>query len=301
LDKQLWLTAQPPLPEVPAGLALPVNTPRLLEETFFKDAFREEKEKVTIDNINLMYVAFTRAEDRLYIIAEPKRRNDNYYLLKELAVPLLEKEVAAGKEYTLGTPGDKEKKPAKEKAGPGIDYRETASFISNRWYDKISIRRKKPDSWGFARTRKEKRDWGELVHQVLSRIRTIEDAPAVLEKAFISGDIAAEEKEILQEKIAAILAIDAVREWFKPGLEIFNEAQLITGEGILRPDRVVISDNNAVIVDFKTGAKSMGHVNQVLKYEKALRAMGYDRVAAYLFYLDDNEIRPVSTGQGQNV
>ncbi|MCI0470431.1 MAG: hypothetical protein L0Y73_02105, partial [Candidatus Aminicenantes bacterium] len=71
------------------------------------------------------------------------------------------------------------------------------------------------------------------------------------------------------------------------------EAPLITGEGILRPDRVIISGNSALIIEFKTGAKSMGHVNQVLKYEKALHAMGYDRVAAYLFYLDDKEIRPV--------
>ena len=49
-------------------------------------------EKVLIDNINLLYVAFTRAVDNLYIIAQRKNKNENYLRLNELAVPMMKED-----------------------------------------------------------------------------------------------------------------------------------------------------------------------------------------------------------------
>jgi ATP-dependent exoDNAse (exonuclease V) beta subunit len=293
MDRQLWLIPEPPLPGIPPNLALPVKTPKLLEETFFGNAFKKEKEKVSIDNINLLYVAFTRAEDNLYIIAQPKRKNDNYDLLRELAVPLMEKEAAVEDAYTIGEPAAKEKKEAGEVAFPGIGFRENDTFLSNKWYGKISIRRKTPEFWGFD-TRAERRNWGILVHHALSRVRTIEDLPYVLETISISGDIEAGEKEVLAKKIGEIFEIEAVRGWFRPGLQVFNEAPILTGHEILVPDRVVIDDEKVVIIDFKTGEKSSGHTKQVNKYRDALRGMGYEKIEAYLFYLENKEIQQVT-------
>lgn len=293
MDKQLWLTPEPPLPGIPPDLALPVNTPKLLEETYFAKAYKEEKEKVRIDNINLLYVAFTRAGDNLYIIAQPKRKNDNYELLKELAVPLMGKETAPGTAYTLGEPAHKEKKAEKEVKQPEIEYQKNDAFISNRWYGKISIRRKTPEFWGFDDYREERINWGILVHHVLAQIRSSEDVPRILEKIFISGDIEEKEKKLLQTKVNEIFAIETVQEWFKPGLRVFSEASMITDRGILRPDRVIIYDDKAVIIDFKTGEKNKGHANQLNKYRQALRAMGYQKIEAYLFYLENKEIQPV--------
>ncbi|MCK5057641.1 MAG: UvrD-helicase domain-containing protein, partial [Candidatus Aminicenantes bacterium] len=294
LDKQLWLTPDTPLPGLPQNLAMPVNTTKLLEETYFKTGFKEEKEKVLIDNINLLYVAFTRAGDCLYILAQDRRKNDNYDLLKELAVPLMDKETVPGQAYTLGELAAAKRQETTGESLPGIESLETGDFISNRWYEKIAIRRKAVDFWGFDSYRAERRNWGILVHQVLSRIRSIEDVPRVLESVLLAGDIESAEKEILQEKIAEIFEIPAVRQWFEPGQQVFIEAPIITDDGVLRPDRVILKDGKLMIIDFKTGEKSGAHAHQVVKYKKAIRHMGYQNIDAYLFYLDEKEIQPVA-------
>jgi ATP-dependent exoDNAse (exonuclease V) beta subunit len=268
----------------------------LIEETYFRDGFIAEREKVLIDNINLLYVAFTRAEDNLYIIAQPKKKNDNYELLKELAVPLLQVEKEREGEFTQGKPDRKADREAGEKTAD-LDCRESDKLISNKWYAKISIRRKSADFWKFDGSyREEKRSWGILIHQVLSNIRTLEDVPRVVEKTLISGDIEEKEKEILKNKIAEIFEIEAAAEWFKPGHKVFIEAPVITGTGILRPDRVILSGEKVIVIDFKTGEKSSSHVNQVIKYKNALRDMGYRQIDAILFYLKDKEIIKVAEG-----
>ncbi|MFC2155881.1 PD-(D/E)XK nuclease family protein, partial [Acidobacteriota bacterium] len=293
MDKQLWLIPDIPLPGLPQDLAMPVNTTKLLGETYFETGFKEEKEKVLIDNINLLYVAFTRAEDCLYILAQDRRKNDNYDLLKELAVPLMAEETMPGQAYILGEPVAVKGQKAAGESPLCIRSIETADFISNRWYEKISIRRKAVDFWGFDDYRAERRNWGILVHQILSRIRSVEDVPRVLEGVLLAGDIEAAEKDILQKKIAEIFEIPAVLQWFQPGQRVFIEAPIITGDGILRPDRVILKEGKLIIIDFKTGEKSGAHANQVAKYKKALRDMGHQNIEACLFYLDDKEIQMV--------
>ena len=67
--------------------------------TLFADELTEEKKKVVLDNINLLYVAFTRAVDHLHIICrkQKEKKNNgpdddlsNYELLRDIAVPIMD-------------------------------------------------------------------------------------------------------------------------------------------------------------------------------------------------------------------
>ncbi len=292
IDKQLWLTPAPPLPtEPPLDIPMPVNTSKVLEETYFRGGYQKEKEKVLIDNINLLYVAFTRARDNLYIITQPKRRNENDELLKGLARPLMQVDQQLEGAFVFGEPTRKEEKIEKPE---DIEYQETDRLISNKWYEKISIRRKAKEFWRFDTDRRaEQRSRGLLVHQLLAKIRTFSDAASALDAALFSGDMAAEERGILEEKIAEILANDRAREWFNPEQQVFIESPIITDEGLLRPDRLIISEGRVVIIEFKTGGKDSSHVNQMLRYRHAVQAMGYQKIDAYLFYLDTQEVVPL--------
>ena len=295
-DKQLWLTSDPPLPtDPPLDTPMPVNSTKLLEETYFQPEFRKEKEKVFIDNINLLYVAFTRAKETLHIIAQRKKNNENYKLLNELAVPLMEEWSGQEGRFIFGEPVSKGKE---EEKPPEVEYDETDRLISNKWYSKISIRRKSSEFWRFdTGYRAERRNWGLLVHQVLSNIRSLEDVPLVVDNILISGDIEAEERDILKQKIYEIFEIEEVKEWFNPEYlerkQVFTESPIITPEGVLKPDRVIVSADRVIIIDFKTGEKSDSHGDQMIKYKNAIQAMGYQNVEAYLFYLENKEIRAV--------
>jgi ATP-dependent exoDNAse (exonuclease V) beta subunit len=296
LDKQLWLTSDPPLPTVPPlETPMPVNSIKLLEETYFQPEFKREKEKVLIDNINLLYVAFTRAVDNLHIITKRKKNNENYLWLNELARPLMKEDNRWEGRFTFGELFPKEKE---EKKPQEIEYAESGQLISNKWYEKISIRRKSSEFWRFdTGYRAERRNWGLLVHKVLSSIRSQEDVPHAVDIAMVSGDIEADERIILKEKIQTIFEIEAVKEWFNPELieteAVFIESPILTPEGVLKPDRVIVAGDKVFIIDFKTGKTSDLHFRQMLQYKNAVQAMGYQNIEAYLFYLENKEIREV--------
>lgn len=298
LDRQLWLVPDPLLPtDPPLKTPMPVNSVKLLEETYFRSGFIKEKEKILIDNINLLYVAFTRAIDSLHIIVQRKKNNENYERLNEWAIDqgnqMQPDESMEGK-YFFGEPLFKEKQIKEEPAE--IEFQAAKQLISNEWYPKITIRRKSKEYWRFDKDyRAERRTWGILIHQVLSNIRSIEDMPSAVHRTLVSGDIEAQEQEILEKKIRDIFEIETVKQWFRPEQQhhVFIESPIITDEGVLRPDRVMVDNDSVTIIDFKTGEKRDSHIKQMLQYKNAVKAMGYLGVQAYLFYLETKEIQEI--------
>jgi ATP-dependent exoDNAse (exonuclease V) beta subunit len=297
-DRQIWLLPDPLLPtDPPLKTPMPVNSIKLLEETYFRSGFKKEKEKVLIDNINLLYVAFTRAIDSLHIIVRQKKNNENYERLNDWAVDENNKmqpdENVAGK-YTFGEPVFKEK-PVKETPAE-VEFQAAKQLISNEWYSKITIRRKSKEYWRFDKDyRAERRTWGILIHQVLSNIRSIEDMPSAVNSTLVSGDIEAQEQKILEQKIRDIFEIETVKQWFRPEQRhhVFIESPIITDEGVLRPDRVMVDNDSVTIIDFKTGEKRNSHIKQMIQYRNAVKAMGYKNIEAFLFYLESKKIEKV--------
>lgn len=332
MDDQLWLTPAPPLPtEPPLAFPVPVKYAKALDDSYFKAELDEEKEKVVIDNINMLYVAFTRAVDNLHIIAYQKAQKsngkkssskkeeekNNFYHLKESAVPLMVADPVVlalvpdplanpvSDYYTYGQPvinKPKESKPApvavtKDTVALGeVEFDTVETLVSNKWYSRITIRRKSTEFWRFVfpeDERVERRKWGILVHQVLEHIHVPDDLPLALERVVISGDIKAKERGTLEGHIREIIDLPEAREWFSPKNKVYTEWPIITDEGVLRPDRVVQTENDITVIDFKTGEKNKHHEAQIIKYKNALRKMGHKNVHGYLFYLEFKETQKV--------
>jgi CRISPR/Cas system-associated exonuclease Cas4 (RecB family) len=127
---------------------------------------------------------------------------------------------------------------------------------------------------------------------VLAEIRSPEDVPRAIENTLISGDVKAVERETLEQKIRDVFNIPRVREWFDPARadDIFVESPIMTASGVLIPDRVIVSGGKAEIVDFKTGGTHPAHTAQVREYMELLKGMGYEKIEAYILYLDSGEI-----------
>jgi hypothetical protein len=66
---------------------------------------------------------------------------------------------------------------------------------------------------------------------------------------------------------------------------VFNEQPIITSSGILKPDRLCVSENTAFILDYKTGAKQPKHFSQIEQYAKAIENMGFLVAKKTLVYL----------------
>ncbi len=63
-----------------------------------------------------------------------------------------------------------------------------------------------------------------------------------------------------------------------------------TGE-ILRPDRIVISQNEVCIIDYKTGKENTPKYQRQLKdYEWAFQKMGYQNIKKLLVYIEDFKV-----------
>jgi len=294
VDKQLWLTPnpQPPL-DYQLEYPILVNYNQRLEKTYFISDLRKEEEKMLIDNINLLYVAFTRAIDNLYIISKKNRKSKNFQLLNEWLLYNLKKGEKSNENFKVGDPVLKENCQTYHQVD--LDEIPENRIISNRWFSKISIRRRASDFWKFDNTdRAERRNWGILVHQILANIRSRQDLEGVVENALNSGQIDAKEKVILKNKIEDIFKIQMVSEWFNPQNTIFIESKIITLTGILRPDRIIVSREKVVVIDFKTGEKMASHSQQMRIYVEAIKTMGFSKVEAFILYLQDKSIVPVN-------
>jgi ATP-dependent exoDNAse (exonuclease V) beta subunit len=93
-------------------------------------------------------------------------------------------------------------------------------------------------------------------------------------------------------EIKSLLSINSISSYFEQGVNVKNELEILTAAGdILRPDRVVISDNNAVVIDYKTGKKNAQKYHaQMQDYEYALLSLGYASVKKLLLYIQEQEV-----------
>jgi len=303
-DKQMWLKPDPLLPTDPLlDMPMPVNKSQRLEDTYFKKEYLEEKEKVQIDNINLLYVAFTRAVDELHIVCRRKEKSKNYLVLKDRAAPFMTPDEIVKDRCTYGTPFMMPAvyiAPAEKSRLIGVDYSEADRLISNAWYTRITIRRKSGEFWRFDPDyRAQRRTWGILLHQILSHIKTLEDVEAAIERACIDGEIEMGERSLLAKRIRDIFEVEEVKNWFDPGylgnenFDVLTERPILSHDSTLRPDRILVSGSRAVIIDFKTGSTSHFHLKQMHNYKSVIESMGYSQVEAYLFYIESKEIKKI--------
>ncbi|MDP4282648.1 MAG: UvrD-helicase domain-containing protein, partial [Bacteroidota bacterium] len=170
--KDLWVE----LPEGnPTGLqAAMLNMDKGLEKTEFSAQFREEIEKTRADQLNVLYVAMTRAEDRLYVVSNlPSSENNT-----PDSIPAFLKYYFTSKGEDLSsqlafTFGERTRfEPPENKPGPNTVL--LHSFSSSDWRKKILIRTNAPESWDMEDPQKN-RKWGTLLHTILDRIDTAED------------------------------------------------------------------------------------------------------------------------------
>jgi hypothetical protein len=129
---------------------------------------------------------------------------------------------------------------------------------------------------------------GNLIHLIMSQIKTVDDIDFVFEDFLGSGKINKGQMQELKPLVDAIVGHDQLNEYFNPNLTIYNEKDILTAQGdIVRPDRIVIYNNNqTVILDYKTGAEDLKHKEQLQIYQDVLEDMNFEVIKKILVYVN---------------
>lgn len=263
--------------------AYPVKAIKNLANTFFRKDYNYEYAQTRLDNLNVLYVAFTRAEERLYILVPEKRNTDNVAGLLRTVISNY-----GSFDSNVYETGQKDK-AAKSNNENEIRNEKLKHFISTEWYKKTIIKPKHKKLREF--TDKDfafKVNRGVILHEVLSQIKTKKDIDRVIKKVLIDGIITGDEIEKVKKSINALMENEIIQNWFSDEWNVKSETDiLVNGGKVLRPDRVIMKGKDAIVIDYKTGNEKEEHKRQIEQYAETLEQMGFSNVLKYLLYIND--------------
>ena len=91
---------------------------------------------------------------------------------------------------------------------------------------------------------------------------------------------------IRKETIDKIVHHEELIPFFDANVKVFNEQNIIKkATKNSKPDRVVLRENQAYLLDYKTGEKNNKHKAQLEEYELALQEMNYTVAKKALIYI----------------
>ena len=292
-------------------------SPKMMGSIYEKEYLHEHLQN-TVDNLNLLYVAFTRAAKSLYVVGKRGAKNSRSALI-ELCLPLVSESMPeaqlegienneAAIVFEYGT--CKTSQPElpshideKESSNPFLQKSEAIS-VSIRTYDsKINFRQsnRSRDFIEGEDIDQQRRyiQAGSVLHEIFSTIQTEKDIPEALQRLQFEGILY--DEEMTAERITSMLrkrlSDPRVASWFSPRWTLFNECTILSvDDGEVhehRPDRVMTDGNEWIVVDFKFGHPDPEYHTQVRRYMDLLSSMDYQNIKGYLWYVYSNKIEEV--------
>ena len=258
---------------------LPLKFEQALRDTIFMKEYLHEKMMSYIDNLNLLYVAFTRTK-KLLFISTPQPKKDSFSNVKDLI-----HRVSETMSFKLGVLCEKVSK--KEETPPEYLTRPTLRSLD---FVPHIVRN---SDWFTVGGRSAQVDKGKLMHEIFRNIVTIADLERCLNAMIVEGRLPEAERAHFVDMVRRSLDNSIVRHWFSPGVEVKTEAEILLPDGsIARPDRIVFFNGQVQVIDYKFGARQPEeHKQQVQHYINYLREMGYTSVTGFLWYVTLNEVR----------
>lgn len=244
-----------------------------------QDLYARENEQIIADNLNKCYVAMTRPVSRLYV------GNDH-------------DKGAFGKLFhqVLRThPEAKEEEGAwivDLNEGEQIQEEEIQQNVNNfipkdiheyLWFPHIAIQDKSElyDHDYLS----EEMQYGLEFHQLAAAIHHEKEIEQGIERGISEGTISILNREKLAKDLREIFQNQAYLDLLKNAAEILSEQNIIGTKGEMhRPDKIILKENETILLDFKTGLPQVKHNKQIEDYRNCLEEMGYPNVCCYLYY-----------------
>lgn len=328
----LWCeTADKPKPFNKLPL-LPIDfTKTGLLGTVFEDDYKEEHFQNTIDNMNMLYVAFTRASKNLFISgsrmgetalkdrknnAPSKNRSQAIEVVLERISEQLEgssldfpNDVKSPIHFEYGTLDAATETEERQKGDNPFLVMPEKHIVNIATYPQAANFRQSNKSREFIKGEDidptDKMRYikiGNVLHQLFSTIYTTADIPLKLNELEQEGIIYNDEitSAQLRTKIEDAIKNKQVQEWFSYKWKLYNECTILEYDSDTdemrehRPDRVMTNGEEIIVVDFKFGKEREEYKQQVQRYMEILKQMGNHNVSGYLWYVINNTIVKVN-------
>lgn len=335
ISDQMWCRSElPPFNEL--GM-LRINTiGNEFAESIFSPICEEEHLQARIDALNMLYVAFTRAENNLYIwgltggkYSESSIAGDMIYQ----ALNMSPDEIApSSEEEGQETGASTEVQEATMVVGEPVVTSSKESRSDNRMepnYEQIGTRlishaptldfQQSNESQRFIQSLDENYEEssgqtyleiGKLMHYVLSKIETRNDVSAVIQRCRLQGVLQNDEMQAQLEKaLNQGFNNSLISSWFSDCNEVINECSITsidkdTGQPfVVRPDRVIRNQEGLTVIDYKfansrTTHRAEEYITQVDQYMQLIHQIYPNEfIKGYLWYIYDNAVVEVNANK----
>lgn len=238
-----------------------------------------EKEEAAqkMDAINLLYVAFTRPQDRLYALNLKGSRNSFYDKFNTILTNLFPETEQDGMFHLKFGEVPEIKHHLRKNT---TDY-SPLSIRNFLWFPEISIQSTKEqeeDSLSM-----EQRI-GKQFHFIMEKSHSKDTAFSALKTGLLKGEIEQDFEEKLTKLLEEAFENKLLVELFESGKHLNERTLIFDSKTRLRPDKLIVSDQQTIVIDFKTGEKSDKHEKQVQGYMTVLGQIGMTNIKGYLYY-----------------
>lgn len=287
------LEASPPFSKAVEGI-YPLSLNSHAAESLFRADYEAERSRQLVDNVNVFYVALTRACKCLHVIAKgPSKKCRESIGGSKPAFgnfsELLYHYVGGRDEVTLGEMYDFGRMVRKE-ASEQRDF--AAVYPSIPLAGRLVPSADASDFFGEGGdtgVEASSRLRGIVLHDILSAVHTASDLDAAVDAAVRDGRIDAEEGKEAGSLLSARIA--GHPEWFRSDTDTLNEVTMFAADGSEhRPDRVIVSSDGITVIDFKFGREDGRYLYQLRRYASLFKALGYDTVSAYIWYIVEDKV-----------
>lgn len=324
---------------------IPIKTAasKKVKNSDFKCFYDKELKQMTIDELNSLYVAFTRAKENMFIWSKEPLKNStepNAFMLinkfiDDCQVPVegsemnrvvefgqleycANEEEKEGKEKRIVNPFSEDLKPQKVDVMIEQNNLLDLKFCQSKKAANFLFEAKDPNDISEEEKKQAQQnhyiETGVLMHQMMSLINRAEDVDRAYQQMVYDGLIAEGDSQFLSLKreLKEQIATDKmVKSWFDGTYENFNEKTILLCDRQAdekdpqkekiertsqRADRVMVSKDKAIVVDYKFGKNQMheAYEKQVRGYMKIVEKLLGLPTEGYLWYVYTNEVLPVS-------
>jgi ATP-dependent exoDNAse (exonuclease V) beta subunit len=289
INPKVWLNE---LPESYTGfkeLLLPYNKELSYVNNSGLEIYNQQREELELDNFNLLYVALTRAVEQLHVITDKKlstKGEEKISLFSGVFINFLKQKNLWKDDVLEYSFGNKKRVSVLQQMTESSETHQ--QFISTRWQEhNIVLLASSSKLWGTSQG--EAIDFGNLFHEILSKIIISADVEKVLKTYKEQGLIEEEYYKNIKNKVNNLVNHKFLKNYFSNEVIVFNEREIVDIDNqIIIPDRLVFKDNLVTIIDYKTGNQSKEHHQQLLKYERVLKSMNFKVDKKLLIYLNED-------------
>ena len=286
-----------------------------MKGTIYEHDYLEEHLQNIVDNLNLLYVAFTRAAQSLYVIGQRGGKSNRSALLEEVLTDIkLEGSDISGADdegeelvFSYGTLLHETDTPSKKPATANVFLQPiTPVQVQLETFENKTEFRQSNKSREFIEGDDEQQElsyikMGSVLHEIFSTIHSTADIAGALRQ--LQNDGVLYDDEVTANKLTSTLQKrlkdDRVKSWFSDRWKLFNECSILrlNEQGMVeerRPDRVMTDGKETHVLDFKFGRPKPEYQEQVREYMQLLEQMQMPNVHGWLWYVYSNKIEEVT-------